>query len=95
MIPGGETVLSAAISVSRVLLIVSMILAFLRLVRGPTLPDRVTALDLVATLAVGLIALEALATDQISVLRVAILLALVAFVGTVAFAHFVAKRGLP
>lgn len=91
----GVSALSYTVVFVRILLVVSLILAFVRLVRGPSIPDRVVALDLAATLVVGLIALEALVAEQVTVLRVAILLALVAFVGTVAFAHYVAKRGLP
>ena len=42
----------------------AMFLAFVRLVRGPTLPDRVVALDLMGVLAVGMLAVYAVATDQ-------------------------------
>lgn len=77
------------------LLIAALFLAFGRLVRGPTLLDRVVALDLMATLAVGLIAVYAVVTDQAVFLDAAIVLALIAFLGTVAFAHFVEKGQLP
>jgi multicomponent Na+:H+ antiporter subunit F len=69
------------------------LLAVIRLIRGPSLPDRVVALDLVATLAVGMIAVYAIATDQEVFLRDAIVLAVVAFLGTVAFAYYVEKGG--
>jgi multicomponent Na+:H+ antiporter subunit F len=68
----------------------AMFLALLRVVRGPTLPDRVVALDLMATLAMGFIALYAVTTGQAIFLDVAIALALIAFLGTVAFAYFIA-----
>ena len=42
----------------------AMLLAFVRLVRGPTLPDRVVALDLMGVLAVGMLAAYAVAADQ-------------------------------
>ena len=73
-------------------LAVSMLLAFIRLVRGPSLPDRVVALDLMATLVIGIVAAYAVATDQSAYLDVAITLALIAFLGTVAFAFYV-QRG--
>lgn len=71
------------------------LLSVIRLIRGPSLPDRVVALDLVATLAVGMIAVYAIATDQEVFLRDAIVLAVVAFLGTVAFAYYVEKGGHP
>lgn len=77
------------------LLITALFLAFGRLVCGPTLLDRVVALDLMATLAVGLIAVYSVVTDQAVFLDTAIVLALIAFLGTVAFAHFVEKGQLP
>lgn len=77
------------------LLSVALVLAFARLVCGPSLPDRVVALDLMATLAVGFIAVYAVAMDQAILLDVAAVLALIAFLGTVAFAHFIEKGTLP
>jgi multicomponent Na+:H+ antiporter subunit F len=73
----------------------SMLLALLRVILGPTLPDRVVALDLMASLAMGFIAMYAVMNDQTIYLDVAIVLALIAFLGTVAFAYFIEKREMP
>ena len=75
------------------LLGMAFVLAFLRLVRGPTLPDRVVALDLMATIGIGFIAAYAVATDQRAFLDVAVVVGLIAFLGTVAFAYYV-RRGV-
>jgi multicomponent Na+:H+ antiporter subunit F len=72
---------------------VALFLAFFRLVRGPSLPDRVVALDLIGTLAVGIIAAYDIATDQPVLLDAATVVALVAFLGTVAFARYVERKG--
>jgi multicomponent Na+:H+ antiporter subunit F len=77
------------------LLIVSMFLALARLVRGPSLPDRVVALDLIAITAVGFIGVYAVATDQPIYIDEAMVLALIAFLGTSAFAHFIEKGSVP
>jgi multicomponent Na+:H+ antiporter subunit F len=87
--------MSLVFTVAFCLISVSMFLGLVRIVRGPTLPDRVVALDLMATLAMGFIALYAVTTDQVIFLDVAIVLALIAFLGTVAFAHFIEKREAP
>ena len=68
-------------------------LTFARLVRGPTLPDRVVALDLMGVLAVGIIAAYAVAADQPVLLDPAAVVALVGFLGTVAFARYLGRRG--
>ena len=76
-------------------LIIAMFVAFVRLVRGPSLPARVVALDLMGSLSVGIIAVYSVATQQAIFLDVAIVLALIGFLGTVAFAYFVEKGDLP
>ena len=74
------------------LLSTAILLTFVRLVRGLSLPDRVVALDLLSTLGIGVIAAYAIATDQPVFLDVASILALVSFLGTVAFAYYLEQR---
>lgn len=74
------------------MLIVALALAFSRLVRGPTLPDRVVALDLIAVISAGFIAVYAIETGERVFLDVAIVLALITFLGTVAFAQYLERR---
>jgi multicomponent Na+:H+ antiporter subunit F len=71
---------------------VAMFLALARLVIGPSLPDRVVALDLIVVIAVGIIAAYDILTEQPILLDAATVVALVAFLGTVAFAHYVERR---
>lgn len=68
------------------------LLGFVRLLRGPSLPDRVVAFDLLATVAVGISAVYAMAHDQPVFLDVAVVIALISFVGTVAFARYIEER---
>ena len=74
------------------ILIMGIVFAFVRLVRGPNLPDRVIALDILSILGIGIITTHAVATDQPVFLDVAGVLALVSFLGTVAFAAYVERR---
>lgn len=76
-------------------LTIAMFLALWRIIRGPTLADRVVALDLMATLVVGFITVYAVMAEQPMFLDIAIVLALIAFLGTVAFAYFIEKREYP
>ena len=77
------------------ILIVCVILAFIRLLRGPSLSDRVVALDLMTTLGIGLITIFAMATDQSEYLDVAAVMALTSFLGTIAFAYYIQERRVP
>ncbi|HXG52922.1 MAG TPA: cation:proton antiporter [candidate division Zixibacteria bacterium] len=71
----------------------ALALGFLRLVRGPSLPDRVVALDLITVIAAAILAVETLATRRAVFLDAAIVLALISFLGTVAFARYLERRG--
>jgi multicomponent Na+:H+ antiporter subunit F len=71
------------------ILSLSLIIAALRLVKGPSLSDRVIALDLIAYITIGFIATYAISSERIALLDAATVLALVAFLGTTAFARYV------
>jgi len=69
-------------------------LSFVRVVKGPTLPDRVIAVDLIGVLMVCLLVVTAGATAQQAFLDVAIVVALISFVGTVAYARYIERSHL-
>ena len=93
MSDGPLNVTELAPKVALALVGLAMFLAFVRLVRGPTLPDRVVALDLMGVLTVGMIAAYDVAVDQPVLLDTATVVALVGFLGTVGFARYLVKRG--
>jgi len=75
------------------LLGLGMLLTFIRVVRGPSLPDRVVALDLMATFIIAISAVYSVSSNEPSYLDAAVVLALITFLGTVAFAYYLHKRG--
>lgn len=87
------TLTTGAVTLALAMATAALFLAFYRLVRGPSLPDRVVAVDLIGTLAVGMIAAYDIATEQPILLDAATVVALVAFLGTVAFARYVERKG--
>ena len=88
------TLVGTTVSVVLVLLSAGILMAVVRLLRGPTLPDRVVAIDLIATQAVAMLASAAIGFEEPALLQPALVLTLIAFVGTVAFARYVAKRAV-
>ena len=70
-------------------LMVTVAFAFLRLRKGPSLPDRVVALDLLTTVGIAVTAVYAMIMNQPLILDVATILALISFLGTIAFAYYV------
>lgn len=81
----------AAVVLTAAMLTVAFLLAFVRLVRGPSVPDRVVALDLIAVLVVAIVASYNVAADRPALFDAAIVLALLAFLGTVAFARYIER----
>lgn len=79
--------------VALAMLAVAVGLTFIRLAKGPTLPDRVIAIDLIGVLLVCLLALMAGVTAQQAFLDVAMVVALISFVGTVAYARYIEREG--
>jgi multicomponent Na+:H+ antiporter subunit F len=69
----------------------SVILVFIRLFKGPEVVDRVIALDLIITIGTALITAYSIRTAQALFLDVAMILALIAFLGTIAFAFYLDK----
>ncbi|EEI92677.1 putative monovalent cation/H+ antiporter subunit F [Sphingobacterium spiritivorum ATCC 33300] len=74
------------------ILTISVILTFIRLFKGPDVVDRVIALDLIITIGIGIITVYSIRTQQEVLLDVAIILALIAFLGTVAFSYYLEKK---
>lgn len=93
MRPSSENgVMSPATYLAIALLSVGLVVSVLRVLRGPSTPDRVVALDLAAMLAVGIISVYAVMTNEASLLAGALIVGLVAFLGTVAFARYLEKK---
>ena len=67
-------------------------LTFVRLVRGPTLPDRVISIDLIGILIVCVLVVVAGESGQQAFLDVAMVIALTSFVGTVAYASYLERE---
>jgi len=70
------------------LVVLALVLGFVRLVRGPSLPDRVVALDMMTVALVAFCALGAIFFEVSAFLDVAVVLALVGFLATVALSRY-------
>jgi multicomponent Na+:H+ antiporter subunit F len=84
--------LNWALDISLGLLSLSLLLTVVRVVIGPTLPDRVLALDMLVAVAIGFIAVLGIKTGHSLYADIAIALGLVGFLATVAFARFILHR---
>lgn len=88
----GTDFLFFAVEASFWMVMLSIVLAFVRLAKGPSLPDRVVALDMITVLIVAFCALFAVFSGTVAFLDVALIVALVGFLATVALARFAERR---
>jgi len=88
----GALVLQLASQIALGLLLIGMLLALIRLIRGPNLGDRILALDMITVLATGFVAGVAVLTGFSLYVDIAIALALVGFLATVALARYLMSR---
>ncbi len=87
-------ILTTAIDISFILVMLGVVGGFIRLVKGPSLPDRIVALDMMTVLIVSFCGLYAIQSGETAFVDVAIVLALIGFLATVALARFVERRQL-
>lgn len=89
MDPG--TILEWSALISLATLSLAILAAFIRLVRGPSLPDRVVAIDLVGYLTMGFLGTYAVLMGEEIYIDAALVLGLLAFLGTLAFARYIER----
>ncbi len=78
------------------LLSLTLVLGFIRLFLGPTLPDRIIAFELISITAAGIIVVSAITSDQAVLLDVASAWAIISFLSVIAFSYYIEKwRGRP
>ena len=80
-----------AIGTSLFILALAFLLAVARLVRGPSLPDRVVAVDLMTAFSIGIMTVTGIALNESALIQPALVLAFVSFLATVAFAFYVSR----
>lgn len=88
----GTGIIETAALIAFGLLVVALGITFIRLAKGPSLPDRIVALDLVANLAIGMVIVLVFYSGETVYLDIAIFIALIVFIGTVAISKYLKRR---
>jgi multicomponent Na+:H+ antiporter subunit F len=70
---------------------IAVLIVFIRLAKGPSVEDRIVALDLLTSIGISFFAVFAIATSSVKIIDVGIILALIAFLSTVAFAYYLER----
>jgi multicomponent Na+:H+ antiporter subunit F len=82
-------VLGVAAAIATLFLILALLAAAWRLLYGPSLPDRVVALDMISVVMVVFLVVFKVVSGNNAYIYVAIALALISFLATVSLAHYI------
>jgi multicomponent Na+:H+ antiporter subunit F len=88
----GSLALQTAIYIAYATISLTLGVVIYRLVKGPGLPDRIIVLDLAASATIGFVLVIIIQTKQTVYLNIALVVALIAFLGTVSFARYLKKQ---
>jgi multicomponent Na+:H+ antiporter subunit F len=89
-----ETQFQYILAATAALLLAAMVAAGIRIVKGPSAADRVVALDMLSLLGAAAAGVAALASGSMAFVDIALGVALIGFLATVAFAGFIAKGSI-
>jgi multicomponent Na+:H+ antiporter subunit F len=89
----GQIFIYGACQAAMIMLLAAMVMLLWRLAKGPVSADRVIAMDLMSVLVVAFLVVLSIYTGKTTYLDVAIAYACIAFLGTIALARFIHRRG--
>lgn len=85
--------LDTALAIGKIFLVVALFAGTWRLFRGPTLTDRVVAIDLIAGIVLAFALLIALESGRSLYITVSLAISVVSFIGTIAIARHMQRGG--
>lgn len=88
-----EVVLRTTIDIGILAIFIGLLFCLIRLVKGPTMIDRGVASDTLSLQIVGLVLLLTVRFSSTIVFDAVLIVAILGFVSTVAFAQFIGRRG--
>ncbi len=74
------------------ILVISGVLIFWRFLKGPSIADKIISLDLIITTGIGVIGVYSIIYNHVTLMDTALILALIAFLSTVALSYYLEKR---
>lgn len=77
---------------SLMLIAVALVIALIRTLLGPSLPDRIMGLDLTASLAIAFVIVYAIGSNESRYIDIAAIVMLVLFIATVAYSLHLKRR---
>jgi multicomponent Na+:H+ antiporter subunit F len=74
------------------LLLTALVLAFIRLIKGPSVNDRIAAMDLIASIVMGFILVYSVMVNNAVYFDAAMIISLISFIGTIAISTYLKQK---
>ncbi|MDQ0339579.1 multicomponent Na+:H+ antiporter subunit F [Caldalkalibacillus uzonensis] len=71
----------------------SILISLYRVIRGPSMPDRIIAVDTIGINIIGMVAIISMMLETQAFLEIILLIGILAFIGTISYAKFL-ERGV-
>ncbi len=88
-----ENFIELSLYIAVVLLVLIAGIVMYRLVAGPSIADRVTAFDVLTCVVIGMLSVFAIRWNNYLYIDVVLTMSFVVFMGAIAFAYYLRKRG--
>ncbi|WP_430812166.1 MULTISPECIES: monovalent cation/H+ antiporter complex subunit F [unclassified Carboxylicivirga] len=87
-----DNLLEIAFIAAAILLLLSFVMALIRIVKGPTIQDRIVAMDLISSISMGFILVYSMLMQQAMYFDIVIIISLISFIGTVAISTYLKRN---
>jgi multicomponent Na+:H+ antiporter subunit F len=81
--------LQVSLNIALIIMAIAILVCFVRVVKGPTMSDRVVALDTIGITMIGIIGIIMVIQNTLAYAEVILVIAILAFIGTIALAKFI------
>jgi multicomponent Na+:H+ antiporter subunit F len=87
-----ETLPDIVLYVAFALLMTAMIITLIRLLKGPSVNDRIAAMDLIASIIMGVILVYSVLINNAMYFDVPVIISLISFIGTIAISTYLKQK---
>jgi len=86
--------MQTSLMIALALLALAIAFSMYRLLKGPSIPDRIAALDMIGVLILSMVAIIGLILETKAYYDLILVIGIVTFVGTTAFARYIERGGV-
>lgn len=87
-----EQISNTVISISFLLLLASLVIAVIRLLKGPSVNDRIAAMDVIASIVMAFIIVYSIFINNAMYFDIPVIISLISFIGTVAISTYLKQK---